>query len=46
MGDIDGAFQDVKEASTIAPHYPQVNLAVFFYVVEGGESFFLLQIFE
>lgn len=30
MGDIDGAFEDVKEALIIAPHYPQVSLALAF----------------
>lgn len=39
MGDIDGAFGDVKEASTIAPHYPQVSLAVFFRLWKA-ESYF------
>lgn len=33
MGDIDGAFGDAKEALTIAPHYPQVTLAVFNIIV-------------
>lgn len=44
-GDISGALEDAKEASTLAPHYPQVTV-IFIDIIKVEESLLRLQNFD